>query len=270
MLVQKSLICQNAILPWVKHNFIVIAHRGDHLNAPENTLLAFKKAIKHGADYVEIDLRTTKDSQLIVMHDPSLLRMTSKNIDVNNCRFDSLSTILIQDKLHPEWGAHKIPTFDEVLKLCKGKVNIYIDFKSASVPQVYQKLLAYQMLNHVVVYVNTYNQLFQWKLVAPSVPVVVSIPSSVNSGILLKREFVKFPIDILDGSFQRYTSEIIQTADSLHVPVWADIQGENEEKNWQSAAALGFNGLQTDHVVQLIKFLKKNGYRHRTKRNHSL
>ena len=48
-------------LPKLRHGFIVVSHRGDHTHAPENTLAAFTNAIEAGADYVEIDLRTTVD-----------------------------------------------------------------------------------------------------------------------------------------------------------------------------------------------------------------
>jgi glycerophosphoryl diester phosphodiesterase len=58
-------------MPAPRHPYIVVAHRGDHEHAPENTLAAFANAIKAGVDYVEIDLRTTVDSQLVIMHDAS-------------------------------------------------------------------------------------------------------------------------------------------------------------------------------------------------------
>ena len=59
---------QQAIIPKSKNGFVVIAHRGNHVAAQENTLAAFQNAINVGADYVEIDLRTSKDSQLVIMH----------------------------------------------------------------------------------------------------------------------------------------------------------------------------------------------------------
>src|SRR5580658_3936942 len=65
-----------APLPAPRHAFTVVCHRGDHTHAPENTLAAFANAIKAGADYVEIDLRTTVDSQLVIMHDATVNRMT--------------------------------------------------------------------------------------------------------------------------------------------------------------------------------------------------
>ena len=48
---------------------LIIAHRGDVTNAPENTISAFQKALELGADGIELDVRLTKDDQLVVFHD---------------------------------------------------------------------------------------------------------------------------------------------------------------------------------------------------------
>jgi len=71
LLMSAAALSQNP-LPVSKHRFIVISHRGDHTAAPENTLRAYRNAIKNKVDYVEIDLRMTKDSQLVISHDESL------------------------------------------------------------------------------------------------------------------------------------------------------------------------------------------------------
>ena len=53
---------------------LIIAHRGDVSNAPENTLPAFRSACEHGADGVELDVRMTRDRQLVVTRDRQLSR----------------------------------------------------------------------------------------------------------------------------------------------------------------------------------------------------
>ena len=55
---------------------LVVAHRGDWRNAPENSLQAFKNCIGMGVDMIEIDLKKTKDNQLIIMHDGTIDRTT--------------------------------------------------------------------------------------------------------------------------------------------------------------------------------------------------
>ena len=121
-------------MPELKHKLIVVAHRGDHTEAPENTLTAFRKAINHGVDYVEIDLRTSKDGELVIMHDASIHRMTNGEGTVKEKTLAELKQLVVADKAHPEWAKESIPTFAEVLQLCKGKIYIYLDFKDASVP----------------------------------------------------------------------------------------------------------------------------------------
>ena len=54
----------------------VISHRGEHLHHPENTLPAFRAALEAGADFIEVDVRTTSDGKLVVMHDGTVDRST--------------------------------------------------------------------------------------------------------------------------------------------------------------------------------------------------
>src|SRR5258708_9235592 len=66
----------------------VIAHRGEHLNHTENTLAAFQAAIDLGADYFELDVRTTKDGKLVLMHDGTVDRTTNGKGEVANLTID--------------------------------------------------------------------------------------------------------------------------------------------------------------------------------------
>ena len=65
-------------------SWIRIAHRGASGSAPENTLVAFKKAIKIGVDAVELDLHGTADGEIVVMHDSTLDRTTNLRGAINN------------------------------------------------------------------------------------------------------------------------------------------------------------------------------------------
>lgn len=56
---------------------MVVSHRGDWRNAPENSLQAFQNCIDMGVDMVELDLKKTKDGELILMHDGTLDRTTN-------------------------------------------------------------------------------------------------------------------------------------------------------------------------------------------------
>ena len=244
------------------HKFTVIAHRGDHIQAPENTLLAYQHAIDNDVDFVEIDLRTTVDGKQIIMHNSDIEHMTSIKGKVKEMRFDSLRKIMVKDPTHSEWGLHKIPTFNEVLELCKGKINIYLDFKDADVEKTYQEILAAHMEKNIMVYINAPSQYTAWRKIAPEMPLVISLPKKVNTDKQMKKMILRYKMEILDGDFSEYTAQAVFTAQQNHILVWPDIQSTDEGPEcWDKALALGFDGLQTDHPAALIKYLISKGIR---------
>lgn len=85
---------------------LVIAHRGASWDEPENTLRAFRRAIEIGADYVEFDVRATRDGVPVVTHDPIL----SSFGDLRRRKPD-------------------VPTLAEVLEECSGRIGLAIDIK---------------------------------------------------------------------------------------------------------------------------------------------
>jgi glycerophosphoryl diester phosphodiesterase len=255
------LLLAKTIAP-AKQKFIVIAHRGDHTAAPENTLAAFENAIRSGADYVEIDLRTTRDSQLVIMHDVSLNRMTEGRGLVSNLTLAELRQLRVQDKQHPEWGQFPIPSFEEVLKLCKERINIYLDFKDADAALACRQILAVGMEGSVVVYINKPEQFPAWRKTAPKMPLMVSLPHTVKDGGEMGLLLDSLHIDILDGGFEDYTPELVEAARKKNVPVWADIQSPSEgPQQWDKAISLDLAGLQTDHPAALVAYLKARGIR---------
>ena len=102
-----------------------IAHRGafNNIDIPENSLLAFKKAIKMNWA-IELDVQLTKDNVLVVFHDEDLKRMTGISKKICDVDYSELQNYHLLDT------KESIPTFSEVLKLIKGKVLIDIEVKN--------------------------------------------------------------------------------------------------------------------------------------------
>ena len=254
-------IAQPNPLPKLRHSFIVIAHRGDHTAAPENTLMAYQNAITNDVDFVEIDLRTTRDSQLVSMHDAYLTRMTGVNMQVKDITLDSLRNLKVRNSIHPEWGLHNVPTFTEVLQLCKGKIGIYLDFKNASVGTTYRYILSAGMEKEIIVYINEPQQFIDWRKVAPKMPLMISLPKAITTALQMDSLLQKYPVDILDGNYIDYTTTTVAAAKQRGILIWPDIQSTNETNNWEKAITIGLTGLQTDHPKALIDFLKEKGIR---------
>jgi glycerophosphoryl diester phosphodiesterase len=247
--------------PKARHSFIVICHRGDHVTYPENTLAGYAEAIRNGADYVEIDLRTTKDSALVSMHDGTVNRMTNAKGAVKDMTLAEIEQIQVKSRDSLDKTVYRVPTFEEIIKLCKDKIYIYIDFKNASAAATYATLKKYGMEKQVLVYINGIQQFIDWRHVAPDMPLMFSMPNSAKDIEGMKTFISQVKPDILDGSWKEYTKEMVQYATDQHIPVWPDIQGKDEDKDWDAAIALGFKGLQTDHPAALIKCLEGKGLR---------
>lgn len=259
---QQVTFSQGAPLPPKKHKLVVVAHRGDHTEAPENTLTAYRNAIKNGVDYVEIDLRTSKDGELVIMHDGTINRMTDGKGAVRDFTLAELKKRIVADKGHPNWKTETIPTFEEVLNLCREKIYIYLDFKEASVEASMLAIKKYGMEKSIVVYINSEQQFIDWSRLYPEMPLMVSLPDSVRTVQSLTQFLKNWKISVLDGSHDDYTLEMVQAAKKLNMPICPDIQSPHEgAAEWSEALFKGFSGLQTDHPKQLVEFLKKKGIR---------
>ena len=105
---------------------LVASHRGDWRTFPENSLPAIRSAIDKGVDIIEIDLKMTSDSVLILMHDASIDRTTTGRGRVCDITFDSICKVSLRagQGAPTHW---KVPTLEEALLLCKGRAVVNID-----------------------------------------------------------------------------------------------------------------------------------------------
>jgi glycerophosphoryl diester phosphodiesterase len=248
-------------LPKPRHRFTVIAHRGDHVKYPENTLAAYREAIRNGADYVEIDLRTTQDSALVSMHDGSITRMTGKPGNIKDLTLSAIKDLEIRSNDSTDTNIYRVPTFEEILKACKNKIYIYLDFKDASAAATCKVLRKYGMEKQVIVYINSATQFKDWRTVAPDMPLMLSLPDGAKDVNAVKNFVDQYHPDLLDGNWKSYNGEILKYLAESKLPAWPDIQSADEDKHWDEALPLGFTGLQTDHPAALIAHLKKLGLR---------
>jgi glycerophosphoryl diester phosphodiesterase len=115
----------------VKKNILICAHRGDWRNAPENSIQAIKLASQMGVDMVEIDVRTTKDDVLVLMHDETIDRTTSGKGRVSELDYSALQDLQLKNAIGT-WTKNKIPKLEEALRFSKDKIDLNIDLKDQS------------------------------------------------------------------------------------------------------------------------------------------
>ncbi|TYR37939.1 glycerophosphodiester phosphodiesterase family protein [Sphingobacterium phlebotomi] len=130
-------------------NVLVVSHRGEWRQAPENSLKAIELAIEAGVDVVEIDLAKTKDGHLILMHDKTLDRTTTGKGSVGKWTLDSLKTLKLKNgaglRTH-----HSIPTLEDALLLAKGRVMLNLDKAYDLFDEVYALLEKTNTTDHII------------------------------------------------------------------------------------------------------------------------
>ena len=131
----------------------IIAHRGVHKCVPENTLAAIRAAVKRKLDYVEMDVRTTADGHLVLMHDKTIDRTTTGSGPVNQLTLEQIRKVKVKTGKDSTCAGEKVPLLSEVLQYMRGKINAYVDIKDANPNFVFAELEKQKMLSDAVIYI---------------------------------------------------------------------------------------------------------------------
>ena len=117
------------ILPSGRFPVMVIAHRGFSGCAPENTMIAFQKGMEAGSDMIELDVRFSKEGEVVVIHDETLERTTTGNGKVIEKTINELKKLDAGSKFHSSFSGERIPTLREVLQLAHRQIRVNIELK---------------------------------------------------------------------------------------------------------------------------------------------
>lgn len=228
----------------------VIAHRGAHDQIPENTLAAYQKAIEIGADFVEVDLRTTKDNQIVSIHNGTVDNYTKDaKGPVRRFTLAELKAMDIGSRIGTEWRNERIPEFEEILSLCKGKIALYIDLKDASIERVMPILRKYDMQKNVVWYAG-FGPL---KIIQKECPECLLMPDPGVEALLTKT-LDQWNPKVVATSWGSCSEQFFKIAHARGAKVFMD---EDGKQCWEQALEWGVDGIQTNDPADLIAVLKK-------------
>ncbi|MEM6814933.1 MAG: glycerophosphodiester phosphodiesterase family protein [Bacteroidota bacterium] len=256
---------------------LVVAHRGDWRNAPENSIPAIKNCIKMGVDMVELDVRLTKDSIPILMHDKSLDRTTTGSGKVSDYTLDQIKTLFLRDGLGrpTEW---KIPTLEEAMIVCKDQILVNLDKSDKIISLVYPILKKTSTVDHVAI--GSYEPLSVMRMVVGNyLDSILFMPkikgSSKNVENYLNAYFSNLEVPIVqikfeteDSPVREYESIIKSSGKWLWLNTITSDRSANHHDNRATydlegsygwVIESGFNMIQTDRPRLLIDYLKSRG-----------
>jgi glycerophosphoryl diester phosphodiesterase len=249
------------VAPAQPRRVVAIAHRGEHLHHPENTMPAFEEAVRLGADYIEVDVRTTADGKLVLSHDGNVDRCTNGKGDVAKMAYAEVRALDAGIKMAQEFAGTKIPTFDEVLDYARGKINIYVDVKQATAKDLVDHIVVHGMAEHVVIYSGRISKEIQQLNASLKI-----MPESVSVDLVQSIIAELHPKVIAFGASD-WKPEIIRLARDSGAELYVDRQGSDRigptdnPEGWQAAIDAGADGIQTDHPGELVRYLREKGYK---------
>ncbi len=239
-------------------NLKVMAHRGYGYGVPENSISSIKKSIKEKIDYVEIDVQKTKDGKYILNHDKNFTRVAfgkpkEASERVGNLTYSQIRTFDIGSNFGPKYAGEKVPTIEDILDLCKGKIKINLELKEKVDSKMMDDLIK------MVKERNMQNQVIFTSLDIKNVEYIEKKDSNLLTGLIYfvtlgKKE--NFISDYLIMEEREATdSNIFNLQIQGHkVIVWTVNTDESIEKFVKSEA----DGIISDNPLKIKQAIKEN------------
>ena len=137
-------------------NIYVAAHRGWSELYPENTMLAFRKALELGVDQLETDVRVTKDGELVCFHDEIVDRTTDGEGRVCDKTLAEIKALDAGSHKGAEFAGEQIPTFIEFMELVKDHPTLTLDIELKEYPKYGRDAVAYEVCDRVLKIIDDY------------------------------------------------------------------------------------------------------------------
>ena len=250
---------QNALLPPKNGKVYVIAHRGVHNEIPENSLAAYQKAIDLGCDFVEIDARTTKDGEIVSIHNKTVdAYVVGKTGMVSELTLAELKSLDIGERLGSKWKNTRIPTFDEILELCQGKIGIYLDLKDADPALLISKIRQYQMERQIVWYIpaSYHKTIMEIMQTCPECMVMPDPGSEQN----IEQVVTAYRPKVIATDMGHLSETYTEKAHKNMIMVFVDDNEDDPAKKrieWDKIMNWETDGIQTDQPEELIEYVKE-------------
>jgi glycerophosphoryl diester phosphodiesterase len=262
-----------------KNHVLAVAHRGAWSQAPENSLLAIQRCIDMGVDIAEIDVRLTKDSQLVVIHDLTLDRTTTGKGKVADYTLAELKKFRLKNAVGIPWSTkQQIPTLEEAMLLAKGKIMINLDkTEAATLRQAYEVLKKTGTIDHGIFKGNDSVQVMRQKF-GTLMDSIIYMPKVWYSLPNISSYVTKFNEDVkpavYEMLFDNTASPVfgiikemnINKISVLAIALWDNLcaghsdemaSTKGAEKAYGWLIANGANAIMTDHPEALLVYLRK-------------
>jgi len=262
---------------------IVACHRGDWRNYPENSAMAIESIIKMGADIMELDLKMTKDSVLVLSHDHTIDRCTTGSGRVDDYTYEELMQFNLKRAHGVKSDTTHILTLEQALAICKDRICVNVDQGYAYYDKVLEIAERLGVVDQILIKgKKSIREVAEQEAKHDhNVMYMPIVDVQKEKGIALLNSYLDENVVPLayevcwqseDGTFEETCKKIIAQGSKVWVnTIWASLCGGNGNDDdaafqaedpatvYQRYLDNGVSMIQTDRPELLIGFLKKQG-----------
>ena len=241
-----------------KYHLGISAHRGSSKLAPENTLATFRAVLAMGVDYFEIDVRTSKDGKLLILHDGTLNRTTNGEGPMKNFTLAELKALSAGKGFGEAFQYERIPTLEETTQLLAAwnktharKTNLYVDCKDVLPEPLVAQLAQHKLLKEAVFY-GSDDFLLALKKVYPKARLMPALnkPQEITTKANLLKPYA------FDVKWTILNDSLVKAIHQHDIKVFSDVLGLlDNPSNYKKATTMGVDIIQTDYVRKVYQTL---------------
>jgi glycerophosphoryl diester phosphodiesterase len=223
-------------------------HRGANRYAPENTIPAIEKAAALGADYIEIDIRPTKDGKYMLLHDGTLNRTANGKGPIRDSTFAEVAQLSAGAWFGHPFAETRVPLLSDGLTAMGKKSHAYLDAKDITPADLLDAMRKHELVERSVVY-QSKEYLAKLKALEPKVR---PLPPLRRAGQF--EQVAAIAPYGFDTNWSILSAELIAKAHKAGIQVFSDAMGANERiEQYQKAIGWGIDVIQTDHPLRVLR-----------------
>jgi len=247
---------------WRWDGIKVVAHRGAANFGPENTLRAFEKAIELGADYIELDVRETRDGHFVIMHDETVDRTTDGAGAVADLTLADIKTLDAGAWYASEYAGERVPTLQQVIEALRGRAGLNLDFKAGSPEGLVVVLRKEEAVTPGFIEHTTFNSHTPELLrsVMNLEPRLLARPIVHHGRAGLSTLLAEYDPELVNINSWDLTAALVRDVHLAGKKAFVSILGKYDcAWGMRLAIACGADYIQTDHLDILMPILRADG-----------
>ncbi len=183
----------------------IVCHRGANEYAPENTYAAAQLCIEWGVEYVEIDVRTSKDGAFYILHDATVDRTTSGKGRLRDLTNDEIESLDAGGWFDPKFADQRVPRLEPYLRWIKGKAKVYFDVKDADLKKLIDLVYAVGLQDDCFFWFGNPLHVVEFRRLDQKLPLKINVRNAAD----VKNAVERFKANIVEVGLDNMSDELV-------------------------------------------------------------